>query len=67
MTIGKVWPEDRRWLWMLRARRCCLVGDPIGDVQRGHEWTRQFVAETEKPSAPLLHQSDNGTHERKAV
>jgi hypothetical protein len=43
-----------------------LVGDHIGHVQRGHEWTRQFVAEMEKPSA-LLRQSGNGTHEQQAV
>jgi hypothetical protein len=32
-----------------------------------HKWTRRFVAEMEKLAAPLLKQSDNGTHEQKAV
>jgi hypothetical protein len=35
--------------------------------ENGNAWTRRFVAEMEKPAAPLLRQSNNGAHEQKAV
>ena len=43
------------------------IGDPVGDSSRGYRWTKCFVAEMEKLSAPLLRQSDNGTREQKAA
>jgi hypothetical protein len=43
------------------------IGDPTWDAQRCHRWTKEFVRQMEKLSAPLLRQSGNGTHEQKAV
>jgi hypothetical protein len=42
------------------------MGNLIGDSQHAHHWTREFVRQMEKLSAPLLKQSSNGAHEQKA-
>jgi hypothetical protein len=37
------------------------------DSANAHKWTARFVQEMERLSRPLLRQSNNGTHEQKAV
>jgi hypothetical protein len=37
------------------------------NTANGSKWTRRFVQEMERLSAPLLRQSNNGAHEQKAV
>jgi hypothetical protein len=37
------------------------------DRDNGNAWTRRFVTEIEKLTAPLLKQSSNCAHEQKAV
>jgi len=40
---------------------------PLVPFKHGEAWTKCFVSEMEKLSAPLLRQSGNGAHEQKAA
>jgi hypothetical protein len=49
------------------SKIAAMLTDAVVSNGKGNAWTRRFVQEMERLSAPLLRQSRNGAHEQKAV